>query len=376
MRRTFPLVLIFALAGRAVGQPVGKSYESLEALAADSALVVRGTIVSAEDPNKSSWRQTGDTVTFAVQESLKGDADTSKPFQFVMPRTSWPDRTLTNWAATKTPLLVFLSASERLGNRRASRFRYAPRSRAAVVDLSSNAEPHLLTLDYQPLLGVTAILRQAKAAVQATKSGAYEIVSTNVPFDRLPKGYWTLGSAYLSVPVRRDPGRVLRPDLSLRLTSKSQYDGIRLLAARGQDAFLWDATTGKLVQRFKGSAEEVQAVTFCPVGTFSPAQGEILTGSGKRGGILGGSKDNAIRLWNVADGTVKKIFGPLMGPVMDLQWAPDAGRFISFSVESSGVDAFRQRLWEDFGATELFVFEGYDPQFSPDGSMVVCRNYE
>ena len=101
-----------------------------------------------------------------------------------------------------------------------------------------------------------------------------------------------------------------------------------------------------------------------------------LTGSGKRGGILGGSKDNAIRLWNIEEGAVTKIFGPLMGPVMALKWAPDAGRFISSSVESSGTDAFRQRLWEDFGATELFVFEAYDPQFSPDGAMVVCRNYE
>jgi WD40 repeat protein len=65
-----------------------------------------------------------------------------------------------------------------------------------------------------------------------------------------------------------------------------------------------------------------------------------------------------------------------MGPVMALNWAPDGHRFISSSIESSDADMFRQRLWEDFGATELFVFPGYDPQFSPDGSMVVCRNYE
>jgi WD40 repeat protein len=175
---------------------------------------------------------------------------------------------------------------------------------------------------------------------------------------------------------------VLRPDLSLRFTPKAQYDGKRILAARGKEAFLWDAETGKLIQRFTGSTEEVQAVTFCPVGPYTPPKGEILTGAGKRGGILGDSKDNAIRLWNVEDGVVKRFFGPLMGPVMALKWAPDksrfvnTGRFISSSVESSGADAFRQRLWEDFGATELFMFEGYDPQFSPDGAMVVCRNYE
>jgi WD40 repeat protein len=99
-----------------------------------------------------------------------------------------------------------------------------------------------------------------------------------------------------------------------------------------------------------------------------------LTGSGKRGGILGESKDNGIRRWNVEDGTVKTLFGPLMGPVMNLQWGPDGRRFLSFSFESSAENSRRHRLWEDFGATELFVFPGDDPHFSLDGAMVVSRN--
>jgi WD40 repeat protein len=359
------------LSWNAFGQPVAQSFQSLEALSADSELVVRGTIVSVENSNKPpSLNRLWEAVTFSVEESLKGDAP--KTLQFAIRIVMWPDTTLTNWAASKTPLLVFLSESARSGNRQASRFRYASRTHAAVVDLSSNAPPRLLTLDFQPVQGAAAILAQAKTAIAATTTGTYDIVSTNVPF----RPYPGVGFAYLSVPVRREPGTVLRPDLSPRLPPKAQYDGNRILAARGNDVCLWDAATGKLIRKFSGSAEEVQAVTFCPVGPFTPPKGEILTGSGKRGGFLGISKDNAIRLWNVEDGTVKRIFGPLMGPVMALKWAPDGGRFISSSVESSDRDAFRQRLWEDFGATELFVFPGYDPHFSLDGAMVVCRNYE
>jgi WD40 repeat protein len=367
------LLLLFALSWGAFGQPIGKYYQTLEALAADSELVVVGTIASVEDTNQPLSLDRLDAVKFSVKECFKGES--SKTLHFVVPRSRWPDRELSNWVTSKTPLLVFLSESARLGSRQVSRFRYAPLKRDAVVDLSSNAPPELLTLDYQPVRGAAAILAHAKTAVEATKSGAYNIVSTNVPLDRIPSGYWASWVG-LSIPVRRAPGTVLRPDLSPRFTPKAQYDGNRILAARGKDAFLWDAATGKLIRKFTGSAEEVQAVTFCPVGPFSPPKGEILTGSGKRGGILGGSKDNGIRLWNVEDGAVKKLFGPLMGPVMALAWAPDARRFISSSIESSDHYARRQRLWEDFGATELFVFPGYDPHCSPDGAMVVCRNYE
>ena len=370
---TLGLLVVLALPWGAFGQPLGKSYQSLEALAADSELVVMGTIASVDDPNQPLSSGRLDAVRFSVDECLKGES--SKTLHFVVPRSLWPDRELTNWVTSKVPLLVFLSESARLGNRQVSKFRYAPRTREALVDLSSNAPPRLLTPDFRPVRGFTAILAQARMAITATKSGAYDIVSTNVPLDRLPKEYWA-SWASLSIPVARSTDAVLRPDLSPRFNPGAQYDGHRILAARGKDACLWDAATGKLLQRFTGSAEEIQALTFCPVGPFSPPKGEILTGSGQRGGILGLSKDNAIRLWKVEDGAVKRIFGPLMGLVMALQWAPEAHRFVSSSVESSGADAFRQRLWEDFGATELFVFEAYDPQFSPDGAMVVCRNYE
>jgi hypothetical protein len=320
-RLTHPgLLLVLALSWGAFGQPVGNSYQSLEALAADSELVVVGTIASVEDTNQPPSLDRLDAVKFSVKECLKGE--TSKVLQFVVPRWSWPDRELTNWVTSQTPLLVFLSESARLGNRQASRFRYAPRTPDAVVDLSSNALPRLLTPDFRPVRGVAAILAQARTAIAATKSGVYDIVSTNVPLDRVPKEYWA-SWAYLSVPVRREPGTVLRPDLSQRFNPRAQYDGYRVLAARGNGACLWDAETGRLERKFTGSAEEVQAVTFCPVGPFSPSKGQVLTGSGRRGGILGISKDNAIRLWNVEHGAVKRIFGPLMGPVMALNWGPE-----------------------------------------------------
>jgi WD40 repeat protein len=366
--------VLLAVSWSALGQPTGNLFYTLEALSADSELVVRGAIVSVENSNKPlSWNRR-DAVTFSVEENLKGNAP--KSLQFVLPfhSSSVQMQVLTNWIASRTPLLIFLSESSRQGSRQVSRFRYAPLTRAAVVDLSSNAPPQLLTPDHQSVRGVAAILARAKAAVEATKSGDYDIISTNVPIDQVPKGYGALVS--LMVPVRREPGIVLRPDLSPRFTPKAQYDGQRILAARGNDAYVWDATTGQLIRKFTGSTEEIQAVTFCPVSDFSPSKGEILTGSGKRGGILGGSKDNSIRLWNVEDGTVKKLFGPIMGPVMGLQWAPEARRFLSFSVESSGQDNHRHRLWENFGETELFVFPGEDPSFSPDSAMVVSHSYD
>lgn len=357
---TAGLLLLLALSWSAVGQPVRFYTQTLEALAADSELVIRGRIVSVENSNKQPTLDRWCAVTFSVEESLKGHPP--KTLQFMIPQASFPDRELSNWIASTTPLLVFLSESARWGSRQASRFRYAPLQRAALVDLSSNASPRLTTPDYKTVGDAAAILARTRTAIEATKSGAYDIVWTNAP------------GGYLSVPVRRAPGLVLRPDLSPRFTPQAQYDGNRILAARDKDAFLWDAATGKLIRKFTGSAEEVQSVTFCPVGPFTPPKGEILTGSGKEGGILGGSTDNGIRLWNVEDGTIKRLFGTLMGPVMSLQWTPDARRFLSFSVESSGEGSHRHRLWEDFGATELFVFPGEDPHFSPDGAMVVSRN--
>ena len=191
------LVLVLALAWGACGQPVGKSYQSLEALAADSEIVVVGTIVSVENTQRPFSLAGMDAVEFSVSECLKGGG--AKTLHFVVPAWSWPDRELTNWVTSKAPLLVFLSESARLGNRQASRFRYAPRTRDAVVDLGSNAPPHLLTPDYQPVRGAAAILAQARKAIAATKSGAYDIISTNVPLDRLPKDYWA-SWAFLPAP--------------------------------------------------------------------------------------------------------------------------------------------------------------------------------
>ena len=93
------LLLLLALAWSAVGQPVKSFVQTLEALAADSEIVVRGTIVSVENSNKPPTLDRWNTVTFSVEESLKGHPP--KTLQFVIPQVSFPDLEQSNWIASK-----------------------------------------------------------------------------------------------------------------------------------------------------------------------------------------------------------------------------------------------------------------------------------
>ena len=70
---TLGLLVVLALPWGAFGQPLGKSYQSLEALAADSELVVLGTIASVDDTNQPLSPGRLDAVKFSVDECLKGE---------------------------------------------------------------------------------------------------------------------------------------------------------------------------------------------------------------------------------------------------------------------------------------------------------------
>ena len=126
------LVLILAVlavpASRVDAQPIVDDVESIELMAADSTLIVRGTILAmktVEKPPGYVWH----TVAFNVSETIKGEHRAVREF-LVLANTVEKD--LQRWREQNRSLLVFLEESRytvaRWGRREYLRFPFAPRT--------------------------------------------------------------------------------------------------------------------------------------------------------------------------------------------------------------------------------------------------------
>jgi len=101
------------------------------------------------------------------------------------------------------------------------------------------------------------------------------------------------------------------------------YDGKRILGHIGYDVCLWDATTGKLLQKMKGHKERIFAVQFSPDGHH--ALSSSWMGPGPM--VNYKSKDTSTILWNLATGRDRDIFkGHVAG-----EFSPDGRRIVTFS---------------------------------------------
>jgi WD40 repeat protein len=86
---------------------------------------------------------------------------------------------------------------------------------------------------------------------------------------------------------------------------------------------LWDAATSQLVARLAGHSQETRAVAFSPDGTL----------------LASGGHDGIVRLWEVAQGSYRKVDWRHAGPVEDVAFSPDGTL-----VASAGRDGVR--LWD------------------------------
>jgi hypothetical protein len=255
--------ILMCMAAPAYGQPLFGRLDSIEWMAADSSLIVRGTIetLSTEkDPDGSLWH----TVRFRVQETLKGDRQPS--VQFLMRSNDIPREVelIDEWKSREEPLLVFLSKSKCLvarGNRRHARYDFAPRTGfrdQSLVALKSENENPVLTMAQQAL-SREDIVEATKAAIAFPGDGATLCShSFLLPADLVRDTYWvqTGGGVKLSVPIdSRLEAQARRwiksTDGSLRVTGTEALIYFRSEANAATLKTLLDDPYRKEVKRFQ-----------------------------------------------------------------------------------------------------------------------------
>jgi hypothetical protein len=175
LRLTASLLTAILIVVPARAQPVLESVDSIEWMAVDSSVVVRGTIVahkSEEEPQGLVWH----TVTFRVDETLKGRHRPT--IQFVV-ATNTIEKQLPTWKQTGRPVLAFLEESRyvvsRTRLRRFARFPLSPRkgwSKGSFVELDPDVRPGAYTLDLKPITRTDEILRATREAVAAPPAPA------------------------------------------------------------------------------------------------------------------------------------------------------------------------------------------------------------
>ena len=169
-RVPWPVIALFAIAmaSPARGQPIVEDLDSLEWMAADSSVVVRGTIIvhkSEEESPGLVWH----TITLRVDETLKGP---HRPTISCAVGSNTIEKELARWKQSGRPVLAFLEDSRyvfsRWRYREYLRFPLAPRKawvKGSFVELDPATRPGVYTLDLKPITQPEEILRAAREAI-------------------------------------------------------------------------------------------------------------------------------------------------------------------------------------------------------------------
>ncbi|KAK3349952.1 WD40-repeat-containing domain protein [Lasiosphaeria hispida] len=131
-------------------------------------------------------------------------------------------------------------------------------------------------------------------------------------------------------------------------------DGSRVASGSGDTTIrIWDARSGKEVQKLEGHSDSVLSVAFSPDGS------RVASGSG----------DTTIRIWDARSGKeVQKLEGH-SDSVLSVAFSPDGSRVASGSGDRT------IRIWDARSGKEVQKLEGHSDwvlsvAFSPDGSRV------
>ncbi|KAK0719663.1 hypothetical protein B0H67DRAFT_642995 [Lasiosphaeris hirsuta] len=131
-------------------------------------------------------------------------------------------------------------------------------------------------------------------------------------------------------------------------------DGSRIASGSDDETIrIWDARSGKEVQKLEGHSYGVASVAFSPDGSR----------------IASGSDDETIRIWDARSGKeVQKLEGHSYG-VASVAFSPDGSRI------ASGSDDKTIRIWDARSGKEVQKLEGHSNRvtsvaFSPDGSRI------
>ena len=152
-------------------------------------------------------------------------------------------------------------------------------------------------------------------------------------------------------------------------------DGARIASAsRDETVKLWDVATGHLIRTFEGHTSHVNAVAFSHDGAA------VLSGSGNQYTSGATEDDRTLRLWNVTTGQLIRIFEGHTSSVNSVAFSPDGTRVLSGSGYQVSTDPARNertlRLWDVTTGQMLRTIEGHQGAvlsvaFSPDGARIV-----
>lgn len=186
------------------GQPQFSDVDSLEWMAADSKVIVRGAIVDCKrEARKGNY--VWEAVTVESLETLKG---THEPKIMFVVRTSVLDDDLARWTETRQQLLFFFVDSRRLAeaDRKYAHHKLGLSRRGywkrSCVELAKEAKSNLLTLDLQIPSDPKTILRRTRDAIAASArakpSGTHDL---RWPGPLVGQSTWAGCFVDLTVPV-------------------------------------------------------------------------------------------------------------------------------------------------------------------------------
>jgi WD40 repeat protein len=164
-----------------------------------------------------------------------------------------------------------------------------------------------------------------------------------------------------------------------KATADWDYDGTRILGHIGNDVYVWDAQTGRVLHKLAGHGERIDTAQFTPDGRHA------LTSSYINGGELCSghlpqfhSKDTSVRLWDLESG--KQVWK--LDRQIEPRLSPDGNRLLTVSLLTAtdpdcGTGA-GVAMWDTARGRPLFTMKPEDmpgcgvATFSPDGRSFVC----